>query len=43
VIQYSLWVLQGVEGKGHVNSVALLRVLRYPADDVTKEIRCLRS
>jgi hypothetical protein len=34
VIQYSLWVLQEVEVRGRVNFVALLRVLRYPADDV---------
>ena len=34
VIQYSLWMLQRVEVKDRVNSVALLRVSRYPADDV---------
>lgn len=43
VIQYSLWVLQGVEAKGRVNSVALLRVLRYPADDVMYQLVHLRG
>ena len=37
VIQYSLWMLQRVEVKDRVNSVALLRVSRYPADDVIED------
>jgi hypothetical protein len=27
-----------VEAKGRINSVALLRVLRYPADDVMNDL-----